>query len=153
TVNFFYTDETGATSQYSTTTVAAHQHFSRFVTDDPLSVFAPGTVNFTSSIPVVATAFFTDTNESSELLLSSTPIVDPVAHTQVVAGKTITIPELADGGGWRSDIVLVNTGEDRMNGEIRFLSQGGPGQPGASMEVGIGGDNIPMSAVEYDIPG
>src|SRR6185369_9399434 len=27
TVNFFYTDETGATSQYSTTTVTAHQHF------------------------------------------------------------------------------------------------------------------------------
>jgi Beta-propeller repeat len=152
TVDFIYTDPTGVTSQFATTTVPAHQHFSRFVTDDPLNIFAPGTLNFTSSIPIIATAFFTDTNESSELLISHTPIVNPVEHTAVVGGKPITIPELAEGGGWKNDIVLVNTTEDRMNGEVRFFSQGNGDQPGAPMEVGIAPDNTPASVVEYDIP-
>src|SRR5262249_27229895 len=58
TVDFFYTDEAGATSQFSTVTVKAHEHFSRFVTDDPLHISAPGTLNFSSSIPVASTAFF-----------------------------------------------------------------------------------------------
>src|SRR5262249_17084771 len=152
TVDFFYTDATGATTQFANTTVKAHEHFSRFVTDDPLLIVAPGTLNFSSSIPVVATAFFTITNESSDLLLSRTPIVDPIAHATQVGGQTITIPELAEGGGWKNDIVLVNTSEDRMNGEVRFLSQGNGSKPGAPMEVGIGDDNTLLSAVEFDIP-
>ena len=152
TVDLFYTDEAGATSQFATVTVKAHEHFSRFVTDAPLNIFGPGAVNFTSSIPVVPTAFFTETNESSELLLSHTPIVDPIAHTQQVRDARITLPELAEGGGWKSDIVLVNTSEDRMNGEVRFFSQGDAGQPGSPMEVGIGDDNAPASTVEFDIP-
>src|SRR5262249_5250055 len=32
-VDFIYTDSTGASTQFSSTTVKAHQHFSRFVTD------------------------------------------------------------------------------------------------------------------------
>ncbi len=152
TVDFFYTDSTGATTQFATATVTAHQHFSRFVTSDPLNIMAPGTLNFTSSIPVAATAFFMNNNESGELLLSHTPIVDPIDHTEQVGDKTLTIPQFAEGAGWKSDIVLVNTGEDRMNGEVRFFSQGAGDQPGAQTEVGIGDDNTPASAVEYDIP-
>src|SRR5207249_7109059 len=81
TVDFVYTDGTGNSSKFTTVTVAAHQHFSKFVTDDPLKIDAPGTLNFVSSLPVAATAFFTITNESSELLLSSTPIVHPVHYS------------------------------------------------------------------------
>src|SRR5262249_54650823 len=153
TVDFFYTDATGATTQFANTTVKAHEHFSRFVTDDPLLIAAPGTLNFSSSIPVVATAFFTTTNESSDLLLSRTPIVDPIGYTTQVGGRTITIPELAEGGGWKNDIVLVNTGEDRMNGEVRFFSQRNGSEPGAPTAVRLGDDNTPLSAVEFDIPG
>jgi len=153
TVNFFYTDNTGATTQYMTTTVKAHEHFSRFITDDPLNIFAPGTLNFTSSVPIVPMSFFTETNESSELLISNTPIADPLSYTDQVGNKTITIPQLAEGGGWKNDVILVNTTEDRMNGEVRFISQGLGNQPGAPMEVGIGEENGPASAVEFDIPG
>jgi Beta-propeller repeat len=149
-VHFFYTDGTGNTNQFATTTVKAHEHFSRFVTDDPLNIRAPGTLNFTSSIPVVTTAFFTITNESNDFLLSRTPIVDPIAHTVQVGNKTIAIPEIAEGGGWKSDIILVNTSEDRMNGEVRFFDQGFLSMPGAPMEVPIGDSST--SVVEFDIP-
>ena len=152
TVDFFYTDQTGATTQFATATIKAREHFSRFISDDPLNIFAPGTLNFTSSIPVVATSFFTESNEAGELLISHTPIVDPIAHTVQVGDKPITIPEFAEGGGWRNDIILVNTSESQMNGEVRFLSQGSGNQPGVPTEVGIGDENIPASVVEFDIP-
>src|SRR5204863_9240274 len=122
-------------------------------TDGPLGILAAGTLNVTSALPVGSTAFFTDSNESSELLVSHSPIIDPVAYRTEVGSKPITIPEFAEGGGWRNDIVLVNTGEDRMNGEVRFFSQGSGNQPGAPIEVGIGDENTPSSVVEFDIPG
>src|SRR5262249_49361601 len=90
-VTFFYTDDTGNTTKFVNTTILAHQHFSRFVTDDPLNLTAPGTLNYMSSIPVSATAFFTLTNEASDLILSHTPIADPFAHAAQVGNKTITI--------------------------------------------------------------
>ena len=102
TVNFFYTDTTGATTQYATTTVTAHQHFSRFVTDNPLSILAPGTVNFTSSIPVAATAFFTISNENGELLLSDTPIAEPVPYSMQVGNKPVWAKFGEIEWGWHS---------------------------------------------------
>src|SRR5262249_39314788 len=149
-VHFFYTDGSGNTNQFATTTVKAHGHFSRFVTDAPLNITAPGTLNFTSSIPVVATAFFTITNESNDLLLSRTPIVDAIAHAAQVGNKTITIPEVADGGGWNSDVILVNTSENLMHGVVEFFSPGSGNQPGAPMEVPIGDGST--SVVEFEIP-
>src|SRR5438874_8498918 len=47
-VDLIYTDQAGNSSKFVTITVPAHQHFSRFVTDDPLGLEAPGTLNFTS---------------------------------------------------------------------------------------------------------
>jgi Beta-propeller repeat len=149
-VSFFYTDGTGNTSLFTSTTVKAHEHFSRFVTDTPLNITAPGTLNFSSSIPVVATAFFTITNESNDLLLSRTPIVGEFVYTAQVGNKTITIPEIADGGGWKSDVILVNTSENRMNGEVRFFDQGFLSVPGAPMQVPIGDSSA--SVIEFDIP-
>src|SRR5262245_19041514 len=146
-VSFFYTDGTGNTTQFASTTVTAHHHFSRFVTDTPLNIRAPGTLNFKSTVPVVATAFFTITNESNDLLLSRTPIVDPIPYTSQVGSKAVTIPEVADGGGWKSDIILVNTSEDRMNGEVQFFDQ-----QGAPLELPIGTDSSPATVVQFDIP-
>ena len=152
TVDFFYTNDKGDSSKFVTVTVTAHQHFSKFVTDDPLKIDAPGTLNFTSSLPVAATAFFTITNESSELLLSGTPIVNPFQYSAGFGDKTVTIPELSDGAGWTTDMVLVNTSEDQMNGEVRFFDQGSGSQAGSPLELGIGDGTTVAPAVEYNIP-
>ena len=152
TVDFVYTDDMGNSSKFATVTVAAHQHFSRFVTDDPLKIDAPGTLNFVSSLPVAATAFFTITNESSELLLSNTPIVHPVHYSADVGDRPVTIAQLADGAGWHTDVVLVNTTEDQMSGEARFFDQGSGSRPGSPIELGIGDGSTAASVVGYDIP-
>jgi hypothetical protein len=152
TVDFFYTDQAGTTSQFATTTVKAHGHFSRFIYDEPLRIFAPGTLNFTSSIPVSTTSFFATSNEAGELLISNNPIVDAIAYAETVRNQPVTIPQLAEGAGWRNDVILVNPSEDRMGGEVRFFSQGGADQPGGPIELGIGDESALASVLEYDIP-
>lgn len=141
-VDFVFTDEAGESS-FANVKVPPHQHFSRFVTDEPLLVFGPGTLNFTSSIPLAATAFRTITNAAGDFLLSTTPIVNPY----LVTSEPVTIPELAEGGGWNTDVILVNTTENQMNGEVQFFDQAGN-----PIEVGIGDGTTGASVVEFDIP-
>jgi hypothetical protein len=149
-VDFVFTDETGTSSRFANVKVAPRQHFSRFVTDDPLLIDRPGTLNYISSIPVTATSFRTIGNEAGDFLLSSTPIADP--DPARVTNQPLTVPELAEGAGWSTEIVLVNTTEDRMNGEIHFVSQGSATQAGTLFEVGVGDGTTSVSALEYDIP-
>src|SRR5262249_24215642 len=91
-------------------------------------------------------------NEWGERLLSDSPIVDPVAHSAQVQNKPLTIPELAEGAGWQNDVILVNTSEDEMHGEVRFLSPGSGNQPGAPMEVTLSDGTTVTPAVEFNIP-
>jgi len=147
-VDFFFTDETGTTSNFANVKIAPRTHFSRFVTDDPLLVPGGviGALNFTSSLPVASTGFRTFTNEGGEFLLSSTPVVDPLQ----AGNRPAVIPHFAEGAGWNTQIELVNTTEDRMNGELHFLSPGSGTEPGSPVEVGIAGSFA--SVLEYDIP-
>jgi len=147
-VDFFFTDETGTTANFANTKIAPHAHFSRFVTDDPLLVPAGliGALNFTSSLPVTSTGFRTFTNEGGEFLLSTTPVVDPLK----TSNKPAVIPHFAEGAGWNTKIELVNTTEDRLNGELHFLSPGSGTEPGSLVEVGVAGSFA--SVIEYDIP-
>ena len=142
-VDLFFTDEAGTTANFATVKIAPGAHFSRFVTDDPL--FVPGEVigalNYTSSLPVAVSGFRTFSNEGGEFLISNLPIADPLN----VTNQPAVIPQLSEGAGWNTKVVLVNTTEEPMNGEVRFLDQsGGP------VEVGIG--EAFASVVEYDIP-
>ena len=57
-----------------------------------------------------------------------------------------------DGAGWTTDMVLVNTSEDQMNGEVRFFDQGSGSQAGSPLELGIGDGTTVAPAVEYNIP-
>src|SRR5262249_157901 len=103
-VDLFFTNASGETSGFVTQTVAAHTHFSAFVSDPPFSlpVATAGTINFTSSIPVAAVAFRTVTNERSDFILSNTPIADLTQETD----QPVTIPHFTDGDGWQTAIIL-----------------------------------------------
>ena len=148
-VDFFFTDASGNGDHFGSVTVAPHTHFSRFVTDDPLNIptDSTGTISFTASIPVAATAFRTLTNERSDFLISSTPIADGDRPPE---GKPSVIPRFEDGTNWNTQVILVNTSEEQMNGEVHFLSQGSALEPGSPIPVSVGGGAATVQ--EYDIP-
>jgi hypothetical protein len=180
-VNFFFTDKDGTGSNFFTQEIAPYQHFSAFVSDPPFNLASgsQGTINFTSSIPLAAVAFRTTTNERSEFILSSTPI----ANFRDVASQPVTISHFADGiihvyntvidesdpdnpqyvedtlkrTQWTTSIVLVNTTEDEMHGEVDFFDQSGQpvniGLTDSDPAPGFGYAIPPRSFVKLDTPG
>src|SRR5439155_1277369 len=76
----------------------------------------------------------------------------PVHYSADVGDRPVTIAQLADGAGWHTDVVLVNTTEDQMTGEARFFDQGSGSRPGSPIELGIGDGSTAASVVGYDIP-
>jgi hypothetical protein len=63
-------------------------------------------------------------NERAELLTTTLPVVD----LDLVATAPITIPHFAAGGGWATDILLLNPSDDSITGSVQFFSPEGDPQ-------------------------
>jgi hypothetical protein len=147
TVELTFTDTAGTASAPVTVTVAAGGQTFNFVADAPTSIpsGSAGTLQFNSSVPVSVMGLNFFTNENNDSLISAIPVAD----TSKVSTQPAVIPEFVDGPGWNSEILLVNPTDEEMRGEVQFFSQGNAAQPGAPIQVGVGGESV--SAVEYHI--
>jgi hypothetical protein len=139
TVSFFLTANNGTVSAIRSLTIPAHGQISRFLDEAPFGVTRPylGTLTFKSDVPVAAAALRGFTNERSEFLVTTVPVANP--DTQGPA--TAFFPHLADGGGWTTQLVLVNPSEAPITGSLRFLEQGSAGST----------SNV-LNSVPYAIP-
>jgi len=97
---------------------------SRFLEEDPYlsgSGFQ-GTFSFTSTVPISVIALRGFYNERSprEFLITTLPVLDLAAGTR---SGTQVIPHFAAGGGWTTQIILVNPTATPQAGTIQFLDQ------------------------------
>ena len=147
TVDFYFTDLLGTAGAASQAQVPPRTQLSRFITDAPYGIGAGavGTLTFVSSAPIYAAAFRVALNERNESVLSVAPIIDLARYP---TGPPV-IAQFAEGVGWTTEVVLVNTGDERLTGEIRFIGDGTVSQPGQPVAVDIGGTR--SSVFEYDI--
>ncbi len=84
-----------------------------------------GSFTFTASSMVSAYALRGFTTSRQEFLMSNVPVADIGAST---AGPQ-TVPQFADGEGWRTTLVLINTTDTAISGELRvYDSAGRPSQ-------------------------
>jgi hypothetical protein len=122
-ISFFYTDADGKTFGQGSFFVSARSQMSRFLDEDPFKTGASGKATFTidSSVPIYVTALRGLTNERSEFIISTLP----VANLTTTQG-TVIIPHFADGGGWTTQLILVNPSTQSMQGSIQFFDQGNP---------------------------
>jgi len=114
-INFFFTDQTGGNFGQGSFTVPRGRQMAAFLNEAPFNggISINGTFTFTSNVPVGVVALRGLTNERSEFLLSTLPVVD-LANPDVSA----IIPHSAMGGGWSTQVVLVNPFEFAINGTI-----------------------------------
>jgi glucose/arabinose dehydrogenase len=123
TLSFYFTDSNGTDSAVRTTRIPAGQQIAAFLNEEPFnganSIF--GTFTFSSNLAVAAVAIRGFTNERSEFLMTTLPVLAPGG----TSGETLTIPEFADGGGWRTQVVLVNPSDASIGGTIQFLGTDG----------------------------
>jgi hypothetical protein len=119
TVSFYFTDLNGNDFGNSTTTIPPNGKISAFLNEAPFSggSFITGSFTFTSSVPLSVVALHGLTNERSEFLITTLAVTDLGAPA---ASSTIFVPDYADGGGWKTQIILVNPGDLSLTGSIQF---------------------------------
>src|SRR5215510_417694 len=108
------------------TTILPNGQVSKFLNESPFNgpshsgplVAFRGTFTFSSSVPIAVIALRGTTNERGEFLITTLPVVDLDAPSP--AG-TIAIPHFANGGGWKTQIVLVNPGDRALAGTVQFF--------------------------------
>jgi len=125
-VTFFFTDAAGTDLGSGTTQIPANGQIAKFLNEAPFKTFSgttfQGTFSFTSTVPVGVVALRSYVNQKGDFLMSTLPVID----TSVAAGTgTVVLPHFADGGGWVTQILLVNPSDAAMTGTIQFTNDSG----------------------------
>src|SRR5205823_1844446 len=133
TISFYFTGIDGTALGSATTTIPANGQIARFLDQSPFNAGAPfiGTFSFSSTSPISVIALRGLLNERSEFLITTLPISDLTTSV----GETLVFPEFADGGGWTSQIVLVNPTDERLSGTVQFFSSGSGASPGVPVSL------------------
>jgi hypothetical protein len=148
TITFYFTDANGVNFGAGTTTIAANNQLAKFLNEPPFNGGATinGTFSFTSDVPVGVIALRSFVNEVGSFMMTTLP-VSPISGS---LASTIYFPHFADGGGWTSQIILVNPSDSLLTGTVSFLDDGTATSSGAPVNVTIGGTTA--ASFNYSIP-
>jgi sugar lactone lactonase YvrE len=127
-ISFFFADSNGTFGNGSTT-IPARGQIAAFLDQFPFTQLPSnnsspfsGSFTFTASVPVAAVALRGLTNDRGEFLITTLPVIDLNAP----AGQgNITFAHFADGGGWTTQLALVNPSDNPLTGTLQFLDQSG----------------------------
>jgi len=123
-------------------TLSANTQMARFLNEWPFNIRGmTGVLSFTSSAPVALTTLRGFTNERGEFLVSTLPFFDPVP----LSTSSTYLPHFAVNGGWRTEIVLVNTMDAAISGTMTFTDDAGN-----PITVPVG--TITASSLSYTVP-
>ncbi|PYS23219.1 MAG: hypothetical protein DMG11_25750, partial [Acidobacteria bacterium] len=119
TVSFYFTDADGLNFGSGTTTIAANHQVAAFLNEAPYNGSSSArSFTFMSSVPVGAIALHGYINERSEFLMTTLPVA-PISSTST---SPIVLPHFAAGGGWRTQILLVNPTDETLLGSVEMDS-------------------------------
>ena len=137
TISFNFTDRNGNDFGQSSFPLPAGAQLARFLNEPPFRApnFA-GAFTFNASAPVAVMALRTVVNERGDFL-ATTQIVTPLPDT--AAAGTIVIGHFAVGGGWSTELILLNTTDTSMSGTVQFFNEGTPAIPGLPVALNVNG--------------
>ena len=121
-ISFYFSDDDRMSFGEDTTIIPAGEQIAAFLDEDPFNggTSIDGTFTFTSTVPVAAVALRGLTNGRSDFLMTTLP-VSPLAAE---VGETAYFPHFADGGGWMTEVILVNPTDSVLTGTIQFYDKG-----------------------------
>ncbi len=134
TVTYTLRNISGQTLSTAAGVLPAAAHTARFI--DQLEELAPafrlpadfatnnrfGTLELTSTQPLSILALRLTANQRNDILLTSTPVTDLTASTPTTPAY---FPQLADGGGYTTSLVLMNTSTVAESGKLLLFDDGG----------------------------
>jgi hypothetical protein len=148
-ISYYFTDGSGTNFGTGTFTLPGNHQIAAFLNETPFNLTSSlvGTFSFSSSVPVGAIALRTFVNERSELVITTLP-VSPLGPESGRAA--LLIPHFTDGGGWTTQVVLINPGATALSGTIHFLNQGS--KTGSAQSVNVVVNGLRNSAFSYVVP-
>jgi hypothetical protein len=125
TVSFYFTDAAGNDFGQGSLTLGANSQVSAFLNEAPFFGSADArTFTFNSTVPIGAIALRGFTNERSDFLMTTLTVaplsLPSTAPLSAASNAPILIPQFADGGGWQTDLLLVNPTDVIITGTAQF---------------------------------
>jgi hypothetical protein len=123
TVTFNFTNAAGGGLGGNVFTIPARRQIAAFLNEAPFNAAnaVMGAFSFSSSLPIAAIALRGFVNERGDFLITTLPFVEPGSAP---AGGS-TIAHFANGGGWTTQVVLVNPSDVSINGTAEFVDPSG----------------------------
>jgi hypothetical protein len=159
TISFNFTDQNGNDFGQSSFVLGANMQIARFLSESPFRATSfAGTFTFNASAPVGVVSLRTAVNERGNFLIF-TQTVTPLPGT--FSSSTILMGHFANGGGWTTEVVLVNTSDAAISGTVQFLNEGTATLPGTPIILNVNGQTAstftysirPRSSVKLDTMG
>ncbi len=157
-IAFYFTDAEGVRFGEGSFTLGAHEQTARFLNETPFDGGdkVSGTFTFISSTPIAVIALRGLTNRDGEFLMTTLPVAPLAAPltpftTDAASTGTVYFPHFADGGGWATQVILVNPTDETIAGTVQFLGQGSA-TTAAAPAVRTLEDGRIGSSFEYSIP-
>lgn len=138
----------GAQLGKTTVTIPANGQTAKLLTElfpaftNPSTGVFRGVLGMISDVPVASTALRISSNSRGESLLTTLPVVN---LDETPSSQIRMLPQIADGGGFTTQIALVNPAGRVLEGNIEFYRQNGNALP-----VSIKTQRV--SSVRYSIP-
>jgi len=128
----------------NTQTLPAGSHLSRFVNQlfPDQAAGLRGSLTFESDLPLAPVTLRQSRNAYGESLYSTLPVVDLSAPSST---DSVVFPHIACGGGYTTELLLMNTGVDSIRGQVRLYKS-----DGQALQAFSDGQSITQLA--YDIP-
>ncbi len=122
TIAFFFTNSDGIDSGHGSLTLGPREQMARFLDEDPFNGVSAtrSTFTFTSDLPVAVIALRGLVNERSEFLMTTLP----VAPLAVATTGTVYFPHFVAGGGWTTQVILMNPTDAPIAGTVQFFGSG-----------------------------
>ena len=149
TIEFFFTNSDGIDSGHGTFTLGPREQIAQFLDEAPFNGGSEmwGTFTFTADLPVAVIALRGFVNERSEFLMTTLPVA-PIA---VPTTGTVYFPHFAAGGGWTTQVILVNPTHALISGNVQFVSSGSQTEAAAPATLTLA-DGRNGSTFSYAIP-
>ena len=147
TVNLSFIDMSGITVLGRQIRLAPNSQIAAFLDQPPFDGPAEftGTVRFSTVTSVSVLALRGLTNERSEFLLTTLPVTPEVPQS----GEAV-IPQFAAGGGWTTQLVLMNPTRIFLRGTVEFLDSGSLVSPPKAVSLSVNGNTA--TSFQYEIP-
>jgi hypothetical protein len=123
-------DSNGNTLSQGTLQLQKGEHIAKYLDQlAPGFVLPPGfasnglgSLEVSSDQPVYVLALRLTTNQRGDFLMTTTPIAD---LTKPVSNNSLSFPQVADGGGYQTTLILMNTSSVIETGVVRFSTDTG----------------------------